>query len=30
MIRELTEIYEHYDLKAKIVVASIRHPRHGD
>jgi len=28
MIRELTEIYEHYDLKAKIVVASIRHPRH--
>jgi transaldolase len=28
MIRELKEIYEHYDLKAKIVVASVRHPRH--
>lgn len=28
IIAELMEIYEHYDLKAKIVVASIRHPRH--
>jgi len=28
MIKELTEINKHYDLKTKIVVASIRHPRH--
>jgi len=28
LIKELTEIFEHYDFKAKILVASIRHPRH--
>ena len=28
LIAELMDIYENYDLKAKIVVASIRHPRH--
>lgn len=28
LIAEILDMFEHYDLKTKVVVASIRHPRH--